>query len=115
MRPIILVSIALALITSASAIEKPMVFGIGIASCSEFLQANEDQRQRYVTWLEGFISGINASHRGSFNILQETDMDDAIRSITNRCKEIPVLSLRDAANSLVLKILASRHRASEGR
>jgi HdeA/HdeB family len=115
MRQIVFVGIALALIGGASAQQNQdgyrlrHGFGLGDASCSEFLHADKEQRQSYIAWIEGFISGINAERRS--NILEGTDMDDAVRWITNRCKELPIVSLGYATRSLVLKILASRHRA----
>lgn len=86
-----LLAVSLLALTSGSArAEKmPPLWGYGVKTCDQFLQAvgedadKTDEYRRYEDWLTGFISGLNLAT--GKDVLKGADVDSAMRRIQAHC------------------------------
>jgi hypothetical protein len=82
---------------------KFMVLGLGKESCGSYLQARQSPSEEwYVSWLGGFLTGMEANwiHRGREAALESFDMAGGVAWIDKYCREKPLNSVLDAGLAL---------------
>ena len=70
----------------------------GSDSCGAWTLATGTDKQKWQTWVTGFVSG--ADYAGPKQI-QQTDFDGLIASMNLKCGKAPLVSILQAAMSLV--------------
>lgn len=74
---------------TASADKMPPLWGYGVKTCGQYLQAVEgeggaqEEFRRYQDWLTGFVSGLNLAT--GKDVLKGADIDSAMRRIRAHC------------------------------
>ena len=65
-----------------------IVLSYGNTSCGEFVQATKNEKQNYLYWVLGYISGANIADKGLGRMAGKTFNEDAATVwLTNYCSE----------------------------
>lgn len=96
-------ALLLAVAQPSSSADGIMIFGLGLTSCGSWTAAKTEgwHRDAYISWLAGFLSGINAAGVGRYgNAVQGTDMNGLIGWVDNYCAAHPLDNVSAAAENL---------------
>ena len=108
---LILAGTALFASTTAMAAPEPLpwVMGVGAQSCGKLLGAvrtrNEAQLFVYVSWTQGYLSGINFTKSPQAKNLKVDP--EALRAyLTRHCQDKPLDDITDAVGALIIELYA---------
>jgi len=88
-----------ALSASASPSQPIMVLSYGMDSCGRFVKADESEKQLYLVWALGFISGANIADNGEGRMAgQSWDEQGATVWLEHYCTEHPLQNFFTAAS-----------------
>ena len=78
-----------------------LVRGIGTDTCGQYIKANVTQKNWYLMWYTGYISGVNASLPGKYDHSNKIDIDSLDLWLENYCKNNPLETFERAVASLL--------------
>ncbi len=93
----------------------PKVYGVGVQSCSEWLQQSGSldataamqvgvQRLAVIAWVTGYVTGAAAVYATEGVLLRDTTGTDIVASVERHCKGTQASSVERAAASLVREL-----------
>lgn len=97
---IILLGLCPILAQAADSEGRFMVKGGGRATCAQFLAAQQTQNNEFVSlagWVDGYLSGLNQSEPGTFDIAPWQGVELLLAAIAGHCREHPEHSFHQAA------------------
>lgn len=88
---------------------EPSSYGSADKSCDTYVDSREQRDAIYVAasaeftnWLGGYLSGVNAMSTDTNNVLEKSELSDAVGWLQTYCSAHPSVSFGDAVNALVL-------------
>ncbi|MDD3608284.1 MAG: hypothetical protein PHI49_00860 [Halothiobacillaceae bacterium] len=89
-----------------------VAIGEGTRSCLEFVQTRGKggiNEQRFITWLEGYLSAVNLTTDNTWSILGARDLRYALNWLEGHCRQNPTQAFSDAAAALTVQLYPGRY------
>ncbi len=79
----------------------PLIWGLGAVSCSQYLrEAEAGAPIRWLDWVSGYFSGLNAANNARREYLKGLSTDDMSAYLSNYCRDNPFFNFVDAVLSM---------------
>ena len=91
--------------------ERLIVRGFGLNSCGSFVEAQRSDKMAslmYGNWLAGYLTAINRTTPGIYDIVNKVDHSGLMQWIENYCNQNPLKSFSDAVETLVIELYPKR-------